>query len=253
MMKKYQIRPGVFIQQPVSLKPMSDDELVEYLDAEVKEYMDIWRASFYGKVKRVQELVAQEPKKVNRADAKTGLTPLCLAARGAQTDVVRVLLDSAKIKVNRAGHGGRTALHWACSVGSQEIVKMLLDAGADVNAADEAGNSPLHECARAGRMRLLNLLIERGAKVDSSNNAGSTVLMTAIVGNRGPVLHELIKHRVNLDSQDDDGNTALHFATQLGYGKLVKALVAFGASQKIKNADGKLARDYETKPPARHQ
>lgn len=54
----------------------------------------------------------------------------------------------AGFPVNQFDELGKTALHYAAEVENIEIIKILLDAGADVNAQNEsvAGNTPLGDC-----------------------------------------------------------------------------------------------------------
>lgn len=57
-----------------------------------------------------------------------------------------------------------------------ELMKILIDAGADLNIADNAGMAPLMYAANAGISRLL---LDAGAKIDSENDDGWTTLMYA--------------------------------------------------------------------------
>jgi hypothetical protein len=62
-----------------------------------------------------------------------------------------------------------------------ELVKWLLDHGADVNAADEKGITPLMEAARGGRTEILEQLIAAKAELDRrSSEYDSTALMFAV-------------------------------------------------------------------------
>jgi ankyrin repeat protein len=79
-------------------------------------------------------------------------TPLHVASRARQTNVVGLLLDYYSYRqqwdfVNKKDEMGRTALHWACRSGRPETVKLLLEAGASPHSKDDAGQTPLHACA----------------------------------------------------------------------------------------------------------
>ena len=58
-------------------------------------------------------------------------------------EVVEVLLAVPEVDVNAVNSDGRTALHCAARFAHAEVVRMLVDAGADVNAADNNGYTPL--------------------------------------------------------------------------------------------------------------
>ncbi|CAL0315768.1 unnamed protein product [Lupinus luteus] len=80
-------------------------------------------------------------------------TPLMIASLFGSTRVVKYIIEIGMVDVNRAcGSDGATALHCAVSGGSEsslEIVKLLLDAGADVDCLDAIGNKPVTLIVRA--------------------------------------------------------------------------------------------------------
>ncbi|KAK3042869.1 hypothetical protein RJ639_001142 [Escallonia herrerae] len=74
-------------------------------------------------------------------------TPLMIASMYGSTEVLKYILRTGKVDVNRAcGSDGATALHCATAGGSNtsvEIVKLLIEAAADVNSVDANGNKPV--------------------------------------------------------------------------------------------------------------
>ncbi|KAJ6768153.1 ZINC FINGER CCCH DOMAIN-CONTAINING PROTEIN 29 [Salix koriyanagi] len=73
-------------------------------------------------------------------------TPLMIAAMFGSTHVLKYIIETGKVNVNRVcGSDKVTALHCAvagCAVSSVGIVKLLLDASADPNSTDANGNIP---------------------------------------------------------------------------------------------------------------
>jgi len=90
-------------------------------------------------------------------------TPLIAAAHEGRSDVVRFLLDQGA-DVN-AVSGGWNALVAAAHQGHVKTVGLLLDRGADVNAAPD-GRSALAAAAHQGQLDVVKLLVERGANVN---------------------------------------------------------------------------------------
>ena len=71
---------------------------------------------------------------------------------------------------------GATSLHITAEYGYKEIVKLLIDAGADVHEKDKNGSTPLHDAALNGQKEIAELLIDKGADVNAKNKFGDTPL-----------------------------------------------------------------------------
>lgn len=76
------------------------------------------------------------------------------------------------------------SLYIACIEGWNDIVKLLLDNGANIESKDLHGWTPLMHTAVAGRTRALRLLLDRGANIKSWTNQGDqhfSELQSAVV------------------------------------------------------------------------
>ncbi|MCS7303790.1 MAG: ankyrin repeat domain-containing protein [Thermoguttaceae bacterium] len=71
------------------------------------------------------------------------------------------------------------ALCWAVRFGQPEMVRLLLEKGADPNRADANGDRPLHWAARLGHLEIAQILLAHGAAVDLPNQAGERPLLLA--------------------------------------------------------------------------
>lgn len=72
--------------------------------------------------------------------------------------VVQRLFQMADVNVRAKKHG-QTALMLATSHGNYEMVRMLLEAGADINIQDEDGSTALMCAAEHGRMDIVKILL----------------------------------------------------------------------------------------------
>jgi uncharacterized protein len=94
--------------------------------------MDIWEAARRGALSEVVALVEANPRRLN-AVAAFGLdrrTPVILAAGGGHYEVVRWLLEKGA-NVNHRDKNGWTALFLASLIGYIPLVMLLLERGAD--------------------------------------------------------------------------------------------------------------------------
>ena len=83
---------------------------------------------------------------------------------------------------DKADKYGRVPLHYAARY---EEAAARLDAGDDPNQADRDGFTPLHFAAQRGSLEVLRLLLDRGAEVDARNRFGNTPLFVAVFNSQG--------------------------------------------------------------------
>jgi RNA polymerase sigma factor (sigma-70 family) len=113
-------------------------------DASFANLVQLGSAAAKGDLAGVQALLARHPELINQRDAY-GDTALGRAARWGRREVVRYLLEhGADVNVKREGRdAGWPALFWACGYQADpQIVALLIDHGADVrDRASHAGAS----------------------------------------------------------------------------------------------------------------
>ncbi|KAL3461849.1 ankyrin repeat-containing domain protein [Aspergillus heterothallicus] len=107
-----------------------------------------------------------------------GAKPLLLAATYGHTEVVRLLLESGA-DISASTERGQTALHLACGTGYVEVVNLLLKDGANVNAIDKSGCTPLHYAFKSGHDTVAKVLVENRASMDTQTCFGRTPIQHA--------------------------------------------------------------------------
>jgi ankyrin repeat protein len=157
---------------------------------------DVFEASALGDFETVQRLVNRDRALVD-AFAADGFYPLGLAAYFGHSVIVDFLLkNGADVKLAARNAQKVTALHAGASRGGAEVVKMLLEAGADPNATQERGFVPLHSAAANGNVAVVELLLKHGARADAKADDGKTPADMALEGGHKDLAQSLKRANV---------------------------------------------------------
>jgi uncharacterized protein len=189
----------------------------------VKELSDF---IFEGNLEGVKEIIVRGGD-VNGFD-EIGGTPLCLATTKNNLEIVRLLLE-AGANPNLADDCGRLPL----DSGSSDITALLIEAGADVDTQNIDGRTDLMVTAGGwGRLQKMKVLLEAGANINVRDKNGKTALMYAVKERSNEEkITLLIEAGADLDIQDNDGNTALSLAKETGHTEIVQLLIDAGANE----------------------
>lgn len=142
------------------------------------------------------------------------------------------------------------------------VIRMLLDYGANIDIQDNFGTTALMKSAGFGKYRLVELLLDRKADPNLQDKDGSTALMYAILFNPqegSPVYDRFITtirillsdRNTNVDIRDSDGNTALIHASINGNTTIVNELLYSKANPFIKNKDDLTSYDLASNDDVR--
>ena len=101
----------------------------------------LFKAAGSGNIEALQEALKNDAD-VNSQPAGE-CTPLIIACLKNQFEVVKILIETKRCKLEFIDSIGRSALYCACQVGNLDILKLLIENKAKTNNADNNGNSPL--------------------------------------------------------------------------------------------------------------
>lgn len=105
---------------------------------------------------------------------KEGQTPLCIVSK-CRYDLVKLLVEKGA-DINLQSDEIISPLHWAVEFDNEEIVEYLLSKGADIYSRDHSYETPLHWAAWTGHHKSASLLLAYGDNPLVENNGGFTPL-----------------------------------------------------------------------------
>jgi uncharacterized protein len=153
------------------------------------------------------------------------------AVKNQDQQTARKLLENrSHVNVNESDGEGMTALLWAAHQGEADMVKCLIEAGANVKAATRFGNTALHEAATLGDADIIRALLKAGADPNAVRSEGDTPLMLAARSGVTDAVRSLIDHGAIVDAREQwFGETPLMVASAGNYPEVVKILIEHGA------------------------
>jgi len=193
---------------------------------------------------RIERLSREERRElVNRV--KEGCSPLFLACKRGNVEIVQYLLDECGADVEQKGMyevpDDRSIHHvtplWCAAVaGKLEVVKALVRRGANVNSVSDTGSTPVRSACFMTHLDIVEFLVQSDADILKANYNGGTCLINSVQS--VPLCSFLLRHGAEVNVQDIQMKTALHYAIQEHRFETTKLLLEHGANPYIRSRYG---------------
>lgn len=138
---------------------------------------------------------------------------------------------------NTIGRDGKTLLGEAVAIDRPEIVRWLIEQGADPNRKS-GGNAPLHWAARSASPETVGVLLAASLTVDLPNGQGETPLFLAMRPGRGGVVEKLLQAGADPNRKVGGGRAPLHQAAEWADARVVTLLITASATVNQPEPDG---------------
>lgn len=221
---------------------------------------------------KITQMIIDKVDKKLINDSLEGKTPLIIAVGNSYIDTAKILIENGA-NINAVDIEGWSALSYAVNNGDIEIAKLLLENkakikdelliaikspivesrinimkllienGANINYTDENGFNPLNIAIESGDMELTKFLITNGANVNSLMQDGVSLIGYAIAQNNMDLLQILIENgaNVNYTVGDSWADTPLMTASRLGLDNVVRILLTRNADINAVDMNGNTA------------
>ena len=173
------------------------------------------------------------------------------AAKAGNRSIVLTALQSQADPNTSESTYGWTALHYAASAGNIEMMKALIDAGANINAQNKEGHTPLYKAVWNSRIAAVQELISSKANVNLPCNVGNTPLHSAVIAANVDIIIMLIIAGADIEARTNHAAiiieaagpstedeikslwTPLHYAAARGNSyEVIQALLKNGSDSK---------------------
>lgn len=177
---------------------------------------------------------------------KDGCPPIFVAARKGNVDVVKYLINDCNADIEQRGRYESTddqSVHqvsplWVAAVaGRLDMVKLLVQSGADINSTSNTGSTPLRSAcflctedqqSSSQHFEIVKYLVENNANISRPNQNGGTCLINSVQSVQ--LIKYLLDNGASIDSCDMQSKSALHYAIQEGRLEATKLFLKSGAN-----------------------
>jgi hypothetical protein len=200
-----------------------EEDEIEPIDAALLENL---LAALEGDTENV-EMIFDRPELISAAE------------NGDMDTINRIIQEGGDLDILDTGQDKYTAIHFAAWDGQNEVLKALIDAGANPDILGTDSRTPIHLAAANGRAEAVKLLIDAGVDINRRvlqpneyhSEEGGTPIREAVLNQVWPVIELLIQHKADLTSLMEPCANGSYFFDA------IRALAA----------DGKLAEFNEAK------
>jgi ankyrin repeat protein len=206
-----------------------------------QDWNALMQACTVGHLETAKLLVARKSE-VNLSGKEAGAMPLMLACWKDSVALVNLLLQSGA-DVHWQDIEGQTAFERVIRSTLQypvpiQIVRSLLEAGADREIRLLHGCTPLSIAAIKGDPAVLQLLLEKGSQVNAPDEFGVTPLMQAAMYGHQDAVERLLLYDAEVHAKAKTGKTAFAFASEGGHAEIARLLAAAREGAAEEQAEG---------------
>ena len=159
----------------------------------------------------------------------------------APYETISYLLSHEGNEVNKPTHDGRTYLMWAAYKGNIQLMKHLIEKGADMDIVGDHGNTVMTFAAAGGIQDtdVYDLLLAHGKDIDDATRSGATALHVLAPKLKDTQLISYFQEKgFDIHTTDKAGNNLFNYAARGGNIDMMNALIEMGLDYKGLNKKG---------------
>jgi len=170
------------------------------------------------------------------------------AAQRGDLANLQAMMGNDGSQIDKQYQNGQTLLHSAAEYGKLDVVRYLVENGADISKRADGyyGYQTIHFAVLSGNLEMVKYLVSKGADVNALADGKVSVLHLAVQNYNvnSSMIKYLISSGSNVNAKDEWGVSVLQSAASTGNVNLVKYLVSSGADIGAVNNEGQTAAAY---------
>lgn len=211
---------------------------MEYMEPYIEAFDNLWKLDESSLKPGIKENLSVPDGKL-LAETSQGLSPINAFTSLGKIELVAILLHEG-VDINFSPEGrARPLSHAVVWLGNEDIVEMLLAAGADPNSANGHGLTALHLAASVGNIRAVKLLVNAGADIDAKGRIFGGIhslpifngLRDSHMAAYGKIIDFLVESGASTDLHDTTKWTPLQYICVCGSAALARRLIEIGVPE----------------------
>lgn len=162
-------------QETASLQAGQPDEVQEDIVVDLEDEDEILSATMAAQEETPEEQVQEKPVP-KEAKAPEDMNLFESIRAGEIETAVEIIEEGAEVNIRTDDEHEFTPMMFAAGMGNLELVKALVENGADLDAKSASGQTALIWAARGGSLEVADYLLEQGADPDIKDSGGETAL-----------------------------------------------------------------------------
>ncbi len=218
-------------------------EMAKLLREHISEPIDLYTAMFFREWDLLTQLISTHH---IDADFWNGMTPLALACSMGHVDVVRWLLDKGAnlyVCVN-----AKLPITYAFENAHTEVIALFLEKGFSMTAVIRELPPAIHVAVDSGHLPVVSIILEHYKKqgqpqlesVANCAHAGRTPLLKAAMKGNMPIIQVLLDAGADPYATDAGGNSVLHLAADAGNNELIRLQISLLVQRKNRSGESPL-------------
>lgn len=198
--------------------------------------------------RKIEEVKAILPQVKNFEDKNFwGDTPLTLAIKKGDIDIVKAVVDGGANPM-AVTKKEENMFYFAVKENKTDIAKYFAEKGVDVKKEDKLGDFPLLTATEERNIEIVKLILEKGENPDRETKKYERAMRVAMRMKSVDIVKLLIENKADVNKPyDDKKNTLLHTAVDYKNDTIIEILIKSGADINAKNVDGKTPIDIAAK------
>jgi len=192
----------------------------------------IWTAEIHelitnDDIEGLKTILTANPEFIELED-ENGLSPLNFASFHGKLEIMKYLLNNGA-DILHGDNENSNPLHNASANGQLEVVKFLITTGIDVNLRDNNFSSALDFASSSGNLEIVKLLLDNGININTEDQYGGVPIHSAVYSGNIDVVKLLVEKGADVNASNRWDVMPIHYAAWRGHTEIVTYLLELGA------------------------